>query len=95
MEATNQLILLEQFCTYHEVDTGFIISLKDYGLVTIVEQEHKQYVEEDELAKLEKMIRLHYEMDINIEGIEAITHLLNKMEQLQQRINKLERGRFS
>lgn len=95
METTNHLILLEQFCSCHHVETSFVVALQEYGLISIIVQEHQQYIEEDNLAKLEKMIRFHYEMDINIEGIEAITHLLDKVEQLQQHIHTLQQQQIT
>jgi len=40
-------------------------------------------------------VRLYYEMDINLEGIETITHLLQRMHAMQQQIvglsNRLSR----
>jgi hypothetical protein len=39
---------------------------------------------------LEKLVRLYYEMDINLEGIETITYLLNCMHGMQQQIVKLK-----
>ena len=30
-------------------------------------------------------MRLHHELDINLEGLEAINHLLNQIEGLQKR----------
>jgi hypothetical protein len=36
------------------------------------------------------MVRLHFDMDINIEGIETITHLLERIEQMQQEITQLK-----
>jgi len=39
---------------------------------------------------LEKFIRFHYEMDINIEGIETISHLLQRVNELQQEIVALK-----
>ena len=36
------------------------------------------------------MVRLYYEMDINLEGIETITYLLSRMNQMQQDIMQLK-----
>ena len=37
-------------------------------------------------SNLEKFIRLYYELDINLEGIETITHLLQRINSLQDEI---------
>ncbi len=42
------------------------------------------------LQKLEQYTRWHYDLDINIEGIEVIEHLLNRMRNLQDEIISLQ-----
>jgi hypothetical protein len=42
-----------------------------------------------ELERLEKIVRLHFELDINLEGIETISHLLDRMEEMQRDIQRL------
>ncbi len=44
----------------------------------------------DKLKDLEKFIRLHYELDINTEGIDAIAQLLNRVENMQDEITRLK-----
>ena len=47
---------------------------------------NKTYVPVNQLHNLEKLIRLYYELDINLEGIETITYLLQRMNEMQQKI---------
>lgn len=83
------LIPAEDFCVYHNIEYSFIHSLEDSGLITITSIEQASYIPADEVQKLEKFIRLHYDLDINIEGIETINHLLEKIEEMQQEILQL------
>ena len=85
---TNLIATLE-ICTYHEVEYTFISSLSDAGLVELKVVDQATYIPESELQKLEKMIRLHHDLEINIAGIEAITHLLERVEQMQEEIRLL------
>lgn len=89
MEIEN-FIPAKYFCEVYKVDTSFIDSLKEYGLITIVIYDETEYIEKEKLHEVEKMIRLHYDLNINIEGIEAISHLLNKIDSLQHEINTLK-----
>jgi hypothetical protein len=68
---------------------SFINALKESGLVTITVVEQKIFVPADQLSQLEKMVRLYHEMDINLEGIETITYLLQRMNEMQQQIAAL------
>jgi len=85
MNSTN-LIEIKQFCLYHEIENTFITELYNYGLVEIIIQEEDEYLQPEQLPAIEKMIRLHYDLKINMEGIDAIAHLLNKIETLQQNL---------
>ena len=86
---TGELILASEFCVHHHIDPSFLYSLKDSGLIEIEIVEEKVFVPESQLTQLEKMVRLYYEMDINLEGIETITYLLQRMNEMQQQIIQL------
>jgi chaperone modulatory protein CbpM len=87
--ATKHLIAATDFCVYHQVEHSFITDLQEAGLVEITLVNKTTYIPESELDKLEKMIRLHHELEINVAGIEAITHLLQRMEDIQEEMRVL------
>src|ERR1700744_4343294 len=77
------LITLNDFCVYHRAERTFITSLQDAGLVEVTVIDKPTYIPESQLQRLERMLRMHDELEINVPGIEAIFHLLDRMEQLQ------------
>jgi chaperone modulatory protein CbpM len=83
------LIATTDICTYHEVEYTFINSLNEAGLVELKVVNQTTFIPESELQKLEKMIRMHHELEINIAGIEAIIHLLDRVEQMQEEMRVL------
>ncbi|HEY8782968.1 MAG TPA: chaperone modulator CbpM [Mucilaginibacter sp.] len=83
------LIAITDICTYHEVEYTFISSLNEAGLVELKVINEAAYIPESDLQRLEKMIRMHRELEINVAGIEAITHLLERLERLQEEIRLL------
>jgi hypothetical protein len=85
----NELIPVYHFCVTHEIEVSFIESLQQYGLVEITTIENKTYLKEQQLHEVEKMVRLHYDLDINLEGIEAIAHLLEKLRNAEERSRQL------
>jgi MerR HTH family regulatory protein len=86
---TDEMIAADEFCIHHNIETSFIYSLNKSGLIEITIVEEKIYLPVQQLPRLEKMIRLYYEMDINLEGIETIEYLLQRMNDMQQEILKL------
>jgi chaperone modulatory protein CbpM len=83
-----EMIVVNEFCIHHEIDMEFINALCDAGLIEVIVSGDQVCIAEEELPRLEKMVRLH-ELDINPEGIETITYLLQKMSELQQQVHAL------
>ena len=83
------MISANECCLHYDIELSFINHLGDYGLIELTYKEQQQFIPADQLQQLEKFIRMHYDLNINVEGIEAITHLLERMEQLQQEVTTL------
>jgi len=84
-----ELISANEFCVHHRVEISFIYSLKEYGLIEIISEEGNDYLSADDLHKLEKILRLHSELHINMEGIDVVLHLLKQLENSQKQVNEL------
>ena len=80
------LISAIEFCTIHNIEISFISSLHETGLIEIFTIEETEYFDERQLMQLEKIIRLYYDLGINLEGIETITHMLNRISDMQNEI---------
>ncbi len=87
---TEDLIPAKDFCLHHNIEYSFISSLQNSGLISVTSIKRSSFIHSDDLSKLEKFVRLHYELDINLEGIETINHLLDKMEEMQNEIVRLQ-----
>jgi hypothetical protein len=84
------LILVTDFCASHSISRTLILEFKEYGLVNILEEQNTLYIPVDELPKAEKILRIHSELDINLEGVEVITRLLEKLDAMHQEVNRLQ-----
>ncbi len=87
---TEDLIAASDFCTYHKIEYSFINSLNEYGLITITTLHENRYIPLSELSRLEQFVRLHTDLDINLEGLEAISNLLQKIEGMQNELTALK-----
>lgn len=84
-----EYISIAEFCKCHHIQYSFIHSLNEYGLVEIKEIEEDEFIERDQLRNLERLMRLHYDLEINLQGIDAINHLLERVSQLQDEVRIL------
>lgn len=84
-----QYISITEFCKTHHIQYSFINSLNEYGLVEITVIEEDEFIDQEQLRSLEKMMRLHFDLEINLQGIDAINHLLGRVSQLQDEVRLL------
>ncbi|HXL58219.1 MAG TPA: chaperone modulator CbpM [Chitinophagaceae bacterium] len=84
------LIPADEFCTHYNVEFSFINTLQEYGLIEMISIEENYFIDVNQLQRLEQYTRLHYDLDINVEGIEVIEHLLNRVRNLQDEIISLQ-----
>ena len=84
------LIPANEFCVHYNIGISFISLLHENGLIKMITIEETSYIHKNQLPDLERIIRFHSELDINIEGIETITHLLNRINELQNEITNLK-----
>ena len=86
---SEDMILASEFCIHHSIELSLIYSLNESGLIEITTIGEKIFLPTSQLIHLEKLVRLHDEMDINLEGIEAISYLLQRINDMQQNIQLL------
>ena len=86
----NNLIAITSLCSHYEIEFSFIDALRKTGLIQIVIIEQDQFIEQDQISELEKMIRLHNELNVNIEGIDVIFNLLEKEKKLREELSALK-----
>ncbi|HAZ02917.1 MAG: MerR family transcriptional regulator [Bacteroidetes bacterium GWF2_42_66] len=82
----DKLIAINEFCVNHHIDVSFVSLLQQTGLIKITTIQESAFIDAGQLRQLEKFICLYYELDINIEGIETITHLLQRIIAMQDEI---------
>lgn len=87
---TGNHILIEECCRYYSIETSFVKTLSEHGLIELEYTNESYFISNEHLPLLEKYMHLHYDLDINMEGIEAISHLLEKVATLQAELRALK-----
>ena len=83
-------LLYSQYLQIYEVEQSFLDSLSDSGLIQVVLQDDgEKFIEYDDLSEIEQFMRWHYDLNINVEGIEALYHMLGRVKKLQSEIERL------
>jgi chaperone modulatory protein CbpM len=86
---TENLITVKDFCVYHNVEHTFVEYLADAGLVKVTTVNKTHCIPIDEIQKVERLVRLHSQLEINEPGVATINNLLEKLEDMEQEMSVL------
>ena len=77
-------IAVKDFCFSHGISTQFMFELYEFGLIEVITKKDGDYILYEELPRVEKILRLHADLNINLEGIAVIRELLDRIELMQE-----------
>lgn len=83
------LIPTQTLCSHYNIEISFVDALNKMGLIHIEIIEQNHFVHQDQIGDLEKIIRLHNDLNVNIEGIDVVFNLLEKERELRSELNAL------
>lgn len=86
---TRKYILVTHFSEKSKIDGEFIHKLHEYGLIKVEKKENESFILEEDIAEIEKLFRLHRDLDINYEGLDVIRQMLNRMQEMEKKLHQL------
>ena len=84
-------ILITQYSQYSNIENSFLENLFEYGLIRFEQEDNAIYMNEEDIPEIERLYRLHQDLGINFEGLDAINHMLRKLEKMEKTINLLRK----
>ncbi|MEH6513625.1 chaperone modulator CbpM [Maribacter arcticus] len=93
MDSEN-FILIKHYCEKTQTPIDFIDDLLEYGMIEVQVIENKTYVQSKHIIEIERIYRLRQDLGINMEGIDSLNHMLEKVNRLEQEL-KLLRNRLT
>lgn len=88
--AKQNLILIETLCPHYEIEISFFEDLSSHGLIVIQTIDNRQFIHQDDISDLEKIIRLYFDLNVNLAGIDIVFNLLQKEKELKNEIITLQ-----
>jgi hypothetical protein len=83
------LVPISTLCVHYEVEMSFFSELNEYGLIEIDKQEQTECIRVERIPEIEKMIRIHRDLRVNMEWIDVVWNLLQKMDELQNELTAM------
>jgi hypothetical protein len=84
------LIKFEVLREIYRLDEEFINALREFQLLNFCTVNDEECIPSEELRTLERVIRLHYDLQINMEGIDVIKRLLDRISEMDREIRVLK-----
>ena len=79
----------EELVKIYNIELTFFDSLEESGLVKTETENDVKYLLFEELPAFERFTNWHYDLDVNLPGLEVINHLLSKLEELRRENRRL------
>ena len=79
----------EELVKIYNIELTFFDSLEESGLVKTETENDVKYLLYEELPAFERFTNWHYDLDVNLPGLEVINHLLSKLEELRRENRRL------
>jgi len=89
--AQTKYIQVTTYCKQTNIDNSFVTTLEQHGLIEIKTMKSEMFIAEEDITEIERMFRLHKELGINLEGIDVVNHLVNRLKTVESELNSLKK----
>lgn len=83
----SELIPIQHLCEVYQIDTYFFEDLYEHQVIEIRISREEKHIPAQQLHRVERIIRLHKDLDVNIAGIDVIMNLLERIEALESELD--------
>jgi hypothetical protein len=84
-------ILVSHYCEHANIEDSFINRLHEFGLITFETKQNDTFIDEKDISEIERMFRLHNDLGINFEGLDAIKQMLKRMRKMEKEMDLLQK----
>jgi len=85
----SERISREELVKIYNIEITFFDELVDFGLLSVQTEDERRYLLYEDLPVFEKFANWHYDLEINLPGLEVIHDMLTKMNDLKQKNREL------
>lgn len=78
-------ISVKIFCHHYQIQSDFLLALYDYGIIDHAYTREEEFIQEQQLGRIEQALRLHQDLNVNFEGLHIIFELLERLKKVQHR----------
>lgn len=84
------LIPIKQLCRHYQVEISLFSELHNLGIIEVLTIEDTHFIHKDKINVVEKVVRIQNDLSVNLEGVDTVFNLLDKINELQNELNNLK-----
>lgn len=85
-----KLIQINQLCEHYQIEMSLFSELHSFGIIEMLTIENTCFIHEDKISVVEKVVRMQKDLNINLEGVDTVFNLLDKIHKLQTELNTVK-----
>lgn len=89
--AREKYILVSHYIQNSNIEDSFVHHLQEFGLITFEEKKNDYFINERDINEIERMFRLHNDLGINFEGLDAIKQMLKRLRRMEKEMDLLQK----
>lgn len=93
MKETKKFISIKQLCDFYNINDVFVKRLEEFELIEVNYVRNEDQwgnLLEEHIKNFESLVRLHLDLNINVEGLHAISQLKARIQELEQELMELK-----
>lgn len=87
---TDKLIRISELCSHYQIERSFFDEIEYYELIEIHIGSTEKFIHQKHLSRLEKIIRLRDELEINMQGIDVVLEMMSKIKKLKRELKQVQ-----
>ncbi len=84
------LIPLGTLCEQYRLELSFFEEMGEIGLIEFTLHKGNKHLRQDTLHQVEKILRIHRELHVNLEGVDVVMNILQRQEQLREELLRVQ-----
>lgn len=85
---TDKFLLITEICQYYHIETDFFEEIEYHQLLDVHQISGQKFIHQKQLNRLEKILRLHDELDLNLQGIDVVFGMMDRIEKLERELRQ-------
>lgn len=85
---TDKFLLITEICQYYHIESDFFEEIEYHQLLEIHQISGQKFIHQKQLNRLEKILRLHDELDLNLQGIDVVFGMMKRIEKLEKELRQ-------